>query len=148
MAISDKQKKQHYKYEKAHIKRIPLDVQSNDYPAIMEQANLKKMSVNAFIKHEINKGEHINMDDKLYLQREVLLENIREVIADISRYSIALSSGKQEISPKHKGYLTEAYALKLDILFCEKYTKLISLSFKLDEYKKIATKMEMLVNGF
>jgi len=55
MTISDSQKKAHYKYEKANIKRIPLDVQKDHYERIKAAADNVGESVNGYIKTAIER---------------------------------------------------------------------------------------------
>lgn len=43
------------KYNKGHIKRVPLDMQIEEYEKIKELANVQGIGVNTFIKNLIRK---------------------------------------------------------------------------------------------
>lgn len=54
MSVSEAQKRATLKYNKEHIKRIPLDVQKEEYTRIQEHAAARGESVNGFIKRAIS----------------------------------------------------------------------------------------------
>lgn len=87
------------------------------------------------------------MNEYMYYQREILLERMRNIIAKISRYSIALSKDSPKTPEKYIEYLREANRLKREILFCNTSEQLDALSFKIDKYKEIATTLEVIANG-
>lgn len=51
--MTDKRKEYLYEYQKAKLKRIPLDVPISDYEKIKQHAEEKSESVNGFIKRAI-----------------------------------------------------------------------------------------------
>lgn len=53
MAVTDSQKQAHYRYEKKALKRIPLDVQKDQYAQIQNAAAAAGESVNGYIKGAI-----------------------------------------------------------------------------------------------
>ena len=53
MAMSDKRKEYLYDYQKAKLKRIPLDVPVSEYEKIKTHADKHSESVNGFIKRAI-----------------------------------------------------------------------------------------------
>lgn len=53
MAYNDASNKAAQKYKAAHIKRIPLDVQIEDYERIKAAADRAGFKVNSFIKEAI-----------------------------------------------------------------------------------------------
>ncbi len=56
MSVSEAQKRAILKYNKEHIKRIPLDVQKEEYTRIQEHAAARGESVNGFIKRAISEA--------------------------------------------------------------------------------------------
>ena len=53
MAISDKRKESMYKYAKEKLKRVPLDVQKEQYEQIKAAAGAADQPVNAYIKQAV-----------------------------------------------------------------------------------------------
>lgn len=54
MSLSKQRKESMYKYAKENLKRIPLDVQKEKYEEIKSHAEIKKESVNGYIKKAID----------------------------------------------------------------------------------------------
>lgn len=54
MSVTESQKQASIRYAKEHIKRIPLDVQKEEYTRIQEHAAARGESVNGFIKRAIS----------------------------------------------------------------------------------------------
>lgn len=63
--MADKERKKHYdiEYAKAHLKRIPLDVQLDKYEDIKKHARAQGESVNGFVKRAID--ETMERDNSL-----------------------------------------------------------------------------------
>lgn len=55
MTYNENAKKAAYKYKKANIKRIPLDVQNDEYEQIKNAATAAGESVNGYIKKAIQR---------------------------------------------------------------------------------------------
>lgn len=53
MAITEAQKQATYKYHKKNIKRVPLDMQKEDYEKLSDAAAVAGMLVNGYIKEAI-----------------------------------------------------------------------------------------------
>ena len=53
MSRTEAQNRATYKYAKAHLKRVPLDLQLSDYEELKQAATAAGMSVNGFIKHTL-----------------------------------------------------------------------------------------------
>lgn len=53
MARTEAQNRATYKYAKAHLKRVPLDLQLSDYEELKQAAEAAGLSVNGFIKAAI-----------------------------------------------------------------------------------------------
>ena len=53
MTYNEKAKEYRYKYEREKLKRIPLDVQMEEYQEIKRAAEAVNQSVNGFIKQAI-----------------------------------------------------------------------------------------------
>ena len=62
MVVSEAQKKSAIKYKNTHIKRIPLDVQLEEYEQIKAHADASGESVNGYIKNAIK--SRIESEDK------------------------------------------------------------------------------------
>lgn len=60
MPYNDAHKRAKYKYAAAHLKRIPLDVQTRDYETIKAAAQQAGQPVNTYIKQAIQ--ERIERD--------------------------------------------------------------------------------------
>lgn len=54
MSVSEAQKRATLKYKSEKMKRIPLDVQKEEYTRIQEHAAARGESVNGFIKRAIS----------------------------------------------------------------------------------------------
>lgn len=53
MSITEAQKRAVYKYKAENIKRVPLDVQKDEYAALKAAADSAGIGVNAYIKEAI-----------------------------------------------------------------------------------------------
>ena len=62
MTLSEQRKESMYKYAKAKLKRIPLDVQKEKYEEIKMAADRSGESVNGYIKKAID--ERMERDSK------------------------------------------------------------------------------------
>ena len=54
MPVSEKQKESAYRYKAKKIKRVPLDMQTDDYIKLSNAAASAGMSVNGYIKQAIS----------------------------------------------------------------------------------------------
>ncbi len=63
MPLSEQRKEYLYGYQKAKLKRIPLDVQKEKYEEIKTAASIAGETVNGYIKKAID--ERINRDTQL-----------------------------------------------------------------------------------
>ena len=54
MARTAAQNKATYKYNKEHVKRVPLDMQKTDYEILKQHVDARGESVNGFIKRAIS----------------------------------------------------------------------------------------------
>ena len=54
MPVSEKQKESAYRYKAKKIKRVPLDMQNDDYIKLSNAAASAGMSVNGYIKQAIS----------------------------------------------------------------------------------------------
>lgn len=54
MPLSDKRKESMYKYARENLKRIPLDVQKEQYDKIKAAAEAEGESVNGYIKRAVD----------------------------------------------------------------------------------------------
>ncbi len=86
MPITNAQRKAAYKYKAANIKRVPLDIQNNEYDALKAAADSVGMAVNAFIKAAIREkmeqaAPWVSVTDRLPEGGEVLVYDpeVREV---------------------------------------------------------------------
>ncbi len=73
MSITEGQKQSSYKYKSKNIKRIPLDVQKEKYEEIKAHADIKKESVNGYIKKAIDlrmESDNINLQNNTNNQKE------------------------------------------------------------------------------
>ncbi len=51
--MTDSQRQAHYKYKKAHLKRVPLDLKLEEYQEVKVAAEASGESVNGYIKKAI-----------------------------------------------------------------------------------------------
>ena len=68
MARSKASNEAQYRYNAAHIKRVPLDMQIRDYDRLKDAADKSGESVNGFIKKAIN--ERLEREAAKWLSRE------------------------------------------------------------------------------
>lgn len=54
MARTQAQNKATYKYNKEHLKRVPLDMQKTDYEILKQHVDARGETVNGFIKRAIS----------------------------------------------------------------------------------------------
>lgn len=107
----------------------------------------EKLSVNGYIKKEINKKDNVVIDENLLLESDILLEKIKDTLSDICRYSIILEKKDSDLKGKYDKVISEAAVLKENIRFCTSHAQLITYGFELEKYQKIAYKMGLMIYG-